>query len=194
MAGVAIALMCGMYLDGEQSKLAEGVIRLHVVAHSDSQEDQQLKLAVRDRVLEYAAALYQDGDDLETARQRIESNLLYLAAEGHRAVEEMGYDYPVSAGLERTWFPTKTYMDFALPAGYYTALRIVIGEGGGQNWWCVVFPPLCLGSASETVEDAAAAGLFSQGQVALITGENQQYVIRFKAIEWWEQLKRMLRP
>lgn len=192
MAGVAIALLCGMYLDHEQEALAADVIRLHVIANSDSQEDQQLKLAVRDRILEYAAGLYQPGDDLETVRRRMEGSLTHLAAAGYTAVEEQGYSYPVTANIERTWFPTKTYADFALPAGYYTALRIVIGEGEGQNWWCVAFPPLCLGSASRTVDEAAAAGLFSQREVALITGETQNYVIRFKMMEWWQQLKRIV--
>ena len=81
--------------------------------------------------------------------------------------------------------------DFALPAGEYTALRVVIGEGAGQNWWCVAFPPLCLGAASETVEEAAQAGRFTDDQAALMTGETQGYVLKFKAIELWEGLKRL---
>ena len=192
MAGAAIALLCGMYLDREQEALAGNVIRLHVIANSDLEEDQRLKLAVRDRILEYASGLYEPGDALETAHRRIEEHLTNLAAVGHAEVEKQGFDYTVTAALERVWFPTKTYTDFALPAGYYTAVRIVIGEGEGQNWWCVVFPPLCLGSASETVDQAAAAGLFSQGDVALITGETQSYVIKFKAMEWWAKLKKMI--
>ena len=110
-----------------------------------------------------------------------------LAELGRRAVEEQGYDYPVSAALESHWFPTKTYDDFALPAGYYTALQIVIGAGEGENWWCVVFPPLCLDSVGQTVEQAAAAGRFSQKQTALITGETQGYVLKFKAVELWQR-------
>lgn len=192
MAGVAIALLCGMYLEEEQAALTEQVIRLHVIANSDTPEDQQLKLAVRDRVLECAAQLYQPGNDLEQVRQNIEENLHRMAAVGYDAVQEQGYDYAVSASLERTWFPTKTYSDFALPAGYYTALRIVIGEGNGQNWWCVAFPPLCVGSASRTVEEVAAAGLFRSDDAALITGENQGYVIKFKALEWWAMLKKIM--
>lgn len=188
-AGIAMASLCGMYLDREQADLAGSVIRLHVIANSDSEQDQNLKLQVRDRILEQAAALYRPEDDVEMARQRLEDNLALLAQTGRQAVEEQGYDYPVSVQLERTWFPTKTYTDFALPAGNYEALRVVIGEGEGQNWWCVVFPPLCLGSVSETVDEAAAAGSFTQGQVALITGETEGYVVKFKLMELWEELK-----
>ena len=108
-----------------------------------------------------------------------------------RLLEERGCDYAVRAELTETWFPTKEYEDFALPAGEYTALRVVIGEGAGQNWWCVAFPPLCLGAASETVEEAAQAGRFTDDQAALMTGETQGYVLKFKAIELWEGLKRL---
>ena len=189
LAGIAITLLCGMYLDREQADLAHSVIRLHVIANSDSEQDQNLKLQVRDRILEQAAALYRPEDDVEMARQRLEDNLALLARTGREAVEEQGYDYPVAVKLERTWFPTKTYTDFALPAGNYEALRVIIGEGEGQNWWCVVFPPLCLGSVSETVDEAAAAGSFTQGQVALVTGETEGYVVKFKLMELWEELK-----
>lgn len=106
--------------------------------------------------------------------------------------DDAGYDYPVTAALEKVWFPTKEYDGFALPAGEYTALRIIIGEGAGQNWWCVAFPPLCLGAASDTVEDAAAAGYFSQDQAALITEEDQGYVLKFKSMELLGQLQGFL--
>ena len=87
-------------------------------------------------------------------------------------------------------FPTKVYEDFALPAGKYTALRITLVEGEGQNWWCVVFHPLCLGSVSETA--AERAGNFSEDQVRLITGESQGYVVKFKAMELWDEFSSWL--
>ncbi len=191
LTGVAVALLMGTYLDREQAALADSVIRLHVIANSDSEADQELKYQVRDRILTEAAALYQPGDDLQQVRRSMEENLTLLAQAGRDVVEEQGYDYPVSARLERTWFPTKKYTDFALPAGNYTALRIVVGEGKGENWWCVAFPPLCLGSVSETVDEAAAAGNFTPEQVSLITGESGGYVVKFKAMELWEQFKKM---
>jgi len=191
LAGFAVALLMGAYLDREQAALADSVIRLHVIANSDSRADQTLKLQVRDRILTEAAALYQPGDDLAQVRRSMERSLALLAEAGREVVEEQGYDYPVSASLERTWFPTKKYTDFALPAGNYTALRIVVGEGKGENWWCVAFPPLCLGSVSETVDEAAAAGNFTPDQAALITGESGGYVVKFKAMELWQEFKNL---
>lgn len=191
LSGVVVASLMGTYLNREQRELSDSIIRLHVIANSDSQADQHLKYQVRDRILTEAAALYQPGDDLVQVRRSMEDNLPLLAQAGREVVEEQGYDYPVSAALERTWFPTKKYTDFALPAGNYTALRIVVGEGKGENWWCVAFPPLCLGSVSETVGEAAAAGNFTPKQVSLITGESGGYVVKFKAIELWEEFKKM---
>ena len=183
MLGVLCAVLAGTWLDREQAELADSVIRFHVIANSDSEEDQALKLAVRDRVLEQAESLYPQDADLEEARRALEGHLNALAAAGQAVVEEWGYDYPVSAELTRCWFPTKEYDDFALPAGDYEALRVVIGEGTGRNWWCVAFPPLCLGAASETVEEAARAGSFTQNQAQLITRETEGYVLKFKGME-----------
>ncbi len=183
MAGVLCAAVLGGWLRQEQRDLADSVIRLHIIANSDSQEDQALKLAVRDRVLQRAEALYPEGATLAQARAALEDGLPALAGAGKAVVDAEGYDYPVTARLEECWFPTKEYEGFALPAGNYTALRVVIGEGKGQNWWCVAFPPLCLGAASATVEDAAAAGYFTPGQAALVTEENEGYVLKFKSLE-----------
>ena len=190
MVGLAVAILVGIWLDGQQSALADKVIRLHVIANSDSEEDQALKLQVRDRVLAEAADLFAQGYSVEEASAAITQTLPQLAQAGADEVRAQGYAYPVSASLEEgVWFPTKEYEDFSLPRGEYTALRVVIGDGGGQNWWCVVFPPLCLGSVTETVEEAAATGTLSEGDVALMTGESEGYVVKFKAIELWEEFR-----
>ena len=189
MAGLAAALLAGASLEGEQAQLADRVIRLHVIANSDSEADQQLKLQVRDRVLECAAGLYRPEDDVCAAAERLRGSTELLEQVGEQAVREQGYSYPVTVTLGQYEFPTRRYPDFALPAGEYTALRVVIGEGGGENWWCVAFPPLCLGSVTETVEQAAQAGRFTDRQVSLITGESEGYVIRFKALELWQACK-----
>lgn len=189
MCGVLIAVIAGSWLGREQKELADSVIRFHVIANSDSDEDQALKLAVRDRVLEEAETLYPEGATLEEAQAALEGHLNLLAAAGRGVVEEQGYDYPVTAALEECWFPTKEYEGFALPAGNYTALRVTIGEGEGQNWWCVAFPPLCLGAASETVDQALEAGHFSPGQGALVTGDGEGYVLKFKAMELLGELQ-----
>lgn len=192
LLGLLCALVLGAWLNGEGQALSESVIRLHVIANSDSPEDQALKLAVRDRVLEQAEALYPQGATLEQARQALEGHLAVLEQAGRAVVEEWGEDYPVSAQMTQCWFPTKEYEQFALPAGQYTALRVVIGEGEGQNWWCVAFPPLCLGAASETVEEAAQAGNFTQAQASLITRDGPGYVLKFKGLELLGQLRARL--
>ena len=170
-------------------RIKDKVLRLHVIANSDSEEDQALKLRVRDRVLEAAQAFYPQNATLEQARAALEGHLSQLAQAGQAQVAAEGYSYPVTASLEKCWFPTKEYEGFALPAGEYTALRVVIGAGEGQNWWCVAFPPLCLGAASETVDQAAQAGLFGEDQVALVTQADEGYVLKFKSLELLGELK-----
>ncbi len=193
LLGVAIAALIGVWLDRSQAELADRVIRLHVLANSDSEQDQALKLRVRDRVLEEAAQYFVPGASLEETRDTVTAHLADLAGAAAEQVALEGYRYPVTVSLaDQVWFPTKEYADFALPAGSYTALRVEIGEGAGQNWWCVVFPPLCLGAVSETTAQTALAGGFSEDQISLITGEDQGYVVKFRAMELWEQFTHWL--
>ena len=192
--GILISVTVGSWLGREQQGLADSVIRFHVIANSDSEADQALKLAVRDRVLARAEELYPQDATLAQAQTALEGHLNALAAAGREVVEEQGYDYPVTARLEDCWFPTKEYEGFALPAGNYTALRVVIGEGRGQNWWCVAFPPLCLGAASETVDQALEAGHFTPDQGALVTGDGKGYVLKFKAMELLGELQGLFQP
>ena len=189
MLGLLIAMAAGSWLGQEQRELSDRIIRLHVIANSDSQEDQALKLAVRDRVLAQAETLYPPNASLEEARAALEGNLNLLAAAGQAVVEEQGCPYPVTVQLTDCWFPTKEYEGFALPAGSYTALRVTIGEGEGQNWWCVAFPPLCVGAASEPADQVMEAGWFTPDQSALILGEDEGYILKFKAMEWLGQIQ-----
>lgn len=189
MFGILVAVVTGGWLGQEQKELADSVIRFHVIANSDSEADQALKLAVRDEVLEQAEGFYPANATLEQAQEALEGHLNALAAAGRAVVEEEGYDYPVTVQLTDCWFPTKEYEGFALPAGNYTALRVTIGEGKGRNWWCVAFPPLCLGAASQTVDEALEAGYFTPEQGALVTGEGEGYVLKFQAMEWLGELQ-----
>lgn len=189
MFGLLAAVVAGSWLGQEQRELADSVIRFHVIANSDSQEDQALKLRVRDEVLAQTERFYPEHATLSEARSALEEHLDDLAQAGQAVVNETGYDYQVTAELTNCWFPTKEYEGFALPAGNYNALRIVIGEGKGQNWWCVAFPPLCLGAASETVEEATQAGYFTPGQAALVTEQDEGYVLKFKSLELLGQLQ-----
>lgn len=181
LIGLACAMLWASALGAEQDALADQVVRLHVVANSDSEADQALKLRVRDAVLAEAAP-YLTGLDRQEALETLEARLPALAAAAAQVVGEQGYDYPVTVSLQEERFPTKRYDDFALPAGEYMALRVQLGSGGGHNWWCVVFPPLCMGSVEETAE-------LDDRDRALITGENQGYVVKFRAMELWEEFK-----
>ena len=193
LLGVALSALLGAWLSGQQAALADKVIRLHVIANSDSEADQALKLKVRDQILAEAETLFAQGGSRAQAEAAIAERLGDLAAAGAKTVGEEGYDYPVSTSLEHgVWFPTKEYTDFSLPAGNYTALRVVIGEGGGKNWWCVVFPPLCLGSVTETTAQTAVSGGLTEEEVSLITGESEGYVVKFKALELWDRLRQKI--
>lgn len=188
MVGLAIFLGSGVLALRTQDELADKVVRLHVLANSDSEEDQALKLKVRDVVLERATAILEQSADRREAESRLRGELLELERIAAEEIAAEGYNYPVTVELENTDFPTKEYDGFTLPAGEYLALRVIIGEGQGRNWWCVVFPPLCTAASADVPASALAAG-FSEEEVNLITEENQGYVLKFKAVEWWETLK-----
>lgn len=184
----AVTLLLGCCASAGQAALAGRVLRLHVVANSDSPEDQAIKLQVRDAVLAQAQPLLEGMDSRELAEQALEPHLEELRRTAQSTLENAGFSDAVCVTLTDQWFPTRDYGSFALPAGQYRALKVVIGEGAGQNWWCVVFPPLCLVSVTEEVTAAAAQGGLSEEQTALITGQDSSYVLKFKAIEWWESL------
>jgi len=188
LVALAVFLASGAAALGRRDAIADKVVRLHVLANSDSEEDQALKLKVRDRVLERATELLEQSENRDQAEECLAEVLPELEALAAEEIAANGYDYQVTARLEETSFPTREYDGFTLPAGKYLALRVVIGEGAGRNWWCVVFPPLCTAASSEVAETAMAAGL-TEEEVGLITEEDQGYVLKFKAVEWWEQIR-----
>lgn len=169
-------------------ELSDKVVRLHVLANSDSEEDQALKLKVRDRLLAYTEPVLAGAADRREAETLLRERLPELERVAAREIRACGYDYGVTVELEDTLFPTREYEGFTLPAGKYLALRTIIGAGEGRNWWCVVFPPLCAAAAAEVPETALAAG-FSSAQVGLITEENQGYVLKSKLVEFWRGLE-----
>ena len=188
LIGLAVFLTSGALALRTQDELADKVVRLHVLANSDSGEDQALKLQVRDVVLERATAILEKSADRREAESCLRGQLLELERIAAKEIAAEGYDYPVTVNLDNADFPTKEYDGFTLPAGEYLALRVIIGEGKGRNWWCVVFPPLCTAASADVPASALAAG-FSEEEVRLITEESQGYVLKFKAVEWWETLK-----
>ena len=180
---LALALNAGAAALRTQERLSEKVIRLHVLANSDSPADQALKLRVRDRLLLDAAPLLQQARDRREMEALLRDHLPELAA---AARDTLGDSYPVTLELREAEFPTRRYDTFALPAGRYLALRAVIGDGAGRNWWCVVFPPLCGGAAPDT--DSG----FTAEEIGLITRESAPYALKFRAVECWERIRQAL--
>ena len=186
LIAILISFAWGTWADRTQQQLSDKVLRLHVLANSDSEADQALKRKVRDSVLETASAILADCPDRETAEQRLSAALPEIEDAARARIAAEGGKQTVTAELRPTVFPTREYEDFTLPAGEYLALRVVLGEGEGHNWWCVVFPPLCAETTSSLSQTAMAAGL-TEEEVALIT-ESDGYQLKFKAVELWEKL------
>ncbi|MCL2546885.1 MAG: stage II sporulation protein R [Oscillospiraceae bacterium] len=169
-------------IENEQQALADKLLRLHVIPHSNSRQDQDIKLAVRDQVFSAASDWVRGTPDSQSAEQIILSRQDELRAIAQQIIDSRGVNHGVTVNVSISNFPTREYNGFRLPAGRYRALRVTIGDGRGQNWWCVVFPPLCVSAATWT-ESAQEAGL-TDGEVRLITDSDNQFVYRFRTLEW----------
>ena len=192
LLALVVTMLWGAWSLQEQDVLERKMIRLHVIANSDTEEDQELKLQVRDEVLAQATAILEESLDMKSATAQLEKALPDIEETARRKIVAQGYDYAVTAKLERTEFPTKVYDGFSLPSGEYLALRVIIGDGVGQNWWCVVFPPLCTTAATDLEEVGISTGL-GEGDISLMTEENQGYVLKFRSLELWESLRQWLK-
>ena len=186
---VACLVCTALWAEATQVRLASQVIRLHVLANSDSEEDQALKLEVRDRVLETTSALLAGETEPQAAAILLDQHLDDIAQTAAQEISAQGHDDRVEVRLEQTWVPTRQYQGISLPAGNYLALRVLIGAAEGHNWWCVVFPNLCLPAVSER---ALEASTLTPGQISLLQEEETSYVFRFKALELWQSLKHRL--
>ncbi|MFI3312381.1 MAG: stage II sporulation protein R [Eubacteriales bacterium] len=184
LVGLAlVVLVTGYTLTREQQALADKLVRLHVVANSDTDLDQSVKLQVRDAVLEVTATL---------EPTELEANLATIQTVANETLSNLEQTDRAVVTLERELFPTRDYDTFTLPAGTYTSLRVTIGEGTGHNWWCVVYPSLCLpATTAELTETAMEAGL-TQGEIALITEQEPTYELKFKSLEWLETIQAVL--
>lgn len=191
LLALAVTLLWGAWSLHRQDNLQEKMIRLHVIANSDSDADQNLKLCVRDAVLCRAEDILRQSADMTEARARLRDSLSDIGDAAAQELAAQGSGYSVSVALEDTEFPRKTYDGFALPAGEYLALRVVIGAGEGRNWWCVVYPPLCTAATCE-LEGVALEGGMTADDLSLMTGENAGYVLRFRSLELWERLRQWL--
>lgn len=166
-------------------EIYDKVIRLHVLANSDSEIDQEVKLAVRDGVLEKAREVLDGVSDREAAEKLIAENIPDFEAAAERILREKGFSYSAEVTLSKEKYPTRNYGGFSLPSGEYTSLRILLGDADGQNWWCVLFPSLCtpLGKTAEISDcELTEAGL-TPSQVKIITGNSPEVKIKFRLVE-----------
>lgn len=180
--GLVFSLIVGARADAMQKDISSRVLRLHVIANSDSVVDQAEKLRVRDSILDAADDLLKSANSVEDVKNIVSANLDLFASSARNTAS-----MPIKAELTTMHFPTREYDTFTLPAGEYEALRIIIGEGKGRNWWCVMFPPLCI-SAAEAIQEARASGL-SDEEIGFISNGENAYRYKFKFLEILSKIK-----
>lgn len=183
------------YVTAVSSDISDSVFRLHVIANSDSQEDQNLKYKVRDALLEYMNTLCSSEFSKEEAMNIAENHIDDFSNIAQDIVTQNGYDYPINVSIGKYNFPTKEYGDVSLPAGNYDALRVEIGSASGHNWWCVMFPPLCFVDVSSGIVPESSKELLQDGmseeEYDLLTksSDNSELNFKFKIVELFENLK-----
>jgi len=193
ITGIAFA----SYSENINSGLSQNLLRLHVIANSDSPEDQQLKRDVRDVILDYMKKELKDFENVEDAKLQVSKNLDKIKTLAENEIRRQNKDYSVKVMLGNFPFPTKMYGDIALPAGNYEALRIVIGEGEGQNWWCVMFPPLCFvdatrGTIPDSVKEELKSVLTKEEYSIVASADVEDEIpieIKFKIVEIFQGSK-----
>ena len=189
VCGFVLAALCSFFpFAAACGQLPRDVVRLHVVANSNGAEDQAVKLLVRDAVLEEAARWYQGAGSMEEASSQLCTHLQSIAGAARQVLGEQVVGYSATAQMTEMYFPTRDYGDFRLPAGRYRTLRVTLGEGAGKNWWCVVFPSLCLPAATQ--EEALLT--LPEGERQVVEG-GQGVQVKLKAVELWESLREWLR-
>lgn len=184
-------LICSVFLSLAQFNVAcddlrTNVLRLHIIANSDEEADQILKLKVRDAILENSGELFSGAEDIDQAVLTVQNRLSEFEAKAQGIVKTSGFDYSVTARVGESYFETREYNDFTLPAGEYTSLIITLGEGAGKNWWCVIFPEICLPAA---MKEASLSDTVTQNS-AQIAEEPERYIMGFKIVEIYEDLKK----
>lgn len=164
----------------ECREIQEDVLRLHILANSDSEEDQAVKLKVRDRILLESGELFNTVGDKSSAQEKAAENTDKVEQIAKEVLAEEGFSYPVTAKVTRQFFDTRVYNGFTMPAGWYDSLQVVLGEGAGRNWWCVLYPPLCISAAEKTQEKLEEN--FTEGERQVLESE-PEYEVRFFIVE-----------
>ena len=168
-----------------QQGIAGEVFRLHVIANSDTEEDQKLKLKIKTRIVEYLEEILGKDADLEKTKEAVLTHLGEIEREAEKVVHEQGFDYPVKAVVEKTYFPKKSYGDCTFPAGEYEALNVKIGEARGHNWWCVLYPSLCFiedtyGVVTEEKKEDLKSVLTTEEFLEILEKPEEKKTIRFR--------------
>lgn len=182
-----IAFSCTYFVSAAES-VRDDVVRLHILANSDSSADQAVKLQVRDALLETNAALLSGAVNAENAYEYFEQSKNELLNTARRVLRENGFYYDVKISLEKEYYETRKYDSLTFPAGEYMSLKVILGDGEGHNWWCVMFPPLCVPAAGEVIADEDSTDYLSQSGERLINS-GEKYVVKFKLLELYEELK-----
>lgn len=184
---VSLFLFVGLFPVHGEEKIYDSVVRLHVLANSDSEEDQALKLEVRDAILEITAPLLETCTGRDEAEAILRAHLQELTEAAQAVIECAGHDDPVSISFDNEEYPERTYDSFCFPAGTYLSLRILIGNAEGHNWWCCLFPPICRAAATVSKKEAEDTFLsvgLTPSQYKIITESNKPvYKVRFKILE-----------
>lgn len=187
-----VGLLCAIFasfahFEAACDDLRQNVLRLHIIANSDSEADQTVKLLVRDKILEESSDIFAGETNLKKAEEQAAERLNDFCETAERVLSENGFSYGASAEIGDSYFETREYEDFTLPAGNYRSLIIRLGEAKGKNWWCVIFPAVCIPAASD-----ASLSDSTSNTSAEIAEHPQKYVMRFKTVEIYEDLKKFL--
>lgn len=184
IAFVLVVIYSLIPFQAQCDNISNDVFRLHILANSDSDYDQSVKLKVRDKVLEYSKNLFESASSKEEAESLISQNLDDITRVAQNELQNLGCDKTVKAEIKKMYFTTRYYDSYTLPSGMYDALRITIGSGKGHNWWCVMYPSICVSAASEQDEKAKQA--LDDGEYDII--KNEKYSYKFKVVELFEKL------
>ncbi len=182
-----------VFFAASASDVRENTVRLHILANSDSEKDQEVKLKVRDALLKANTKLLKSGVTTDNAHIYFIEAKSALLETAKSVLKENGFDYDVKITLTEEYFETRQYGSLVFPAGEYLSLKVILGEGKGHNWWCVMFPPMCVPAAGEiTGNEKTAAEYFSKSEEKIISG-GKKYIIKFKILELYEELKEKLK-
>ena len=180
MSLIFAGVLIGVLPTEVEAEIYSDTLRLHILAASDSEEDQELKLSVRDRILAEYSTRLSESEGIEESAALVEALLPEIEKTAEDFIAECGYQYTVTATLKEEWYDTRDYGSFSLPKGRYLSLVIRIGEGEGKNWWCVMYPPMCLDMALDAPSDDWTSD-YSEGELSLVN--NGRYRIKFKLLE-----------